>query len=140
MNQGNGYLLDASGKSHHGVRSNGTMSVDDSRAGRAVFFDGSNDYVRVEDASDLRMGTNSFTVAFWVKPEAGDGLEYLVVKGCTAPEVAGDTGWSVRLNHSNNKIEVRLSDGTTQAWVPFAITNGVWAHVAIVVDRSAGTM
>src|SRR3989338_5285311 len=38
------------------------------KVGKAIYFDGNNDYVEVPDSNSLDV-TDNFTIAFWIKPE-----------------------------------------------------------------------
>ncbi len=73
MEEGSGTMvIDATANGNDGtlVNDGGTMWVADrfGNAGKALHFDGTNQYVKVPDASSLHI-TGDITIAAWVKPE-----------------------------------------------------------------------
>ncbi|MEM3616896.1 MAG: LamG-like jellyroll fold domain-containing protein [Candidatus Bathyarchaeia archaeon] len=69
FNEGSGAIVrDGSGNSNHGVLNNGPVWVD-GRFGKALSFDGVDDYVRIEPSSSLDV-TSQITVEAWVYPRA----------------------------------------------------------------------
>lgn len=59
-------VIDASGQGNHGTRS-GTSRISQGRFGKALSFDGLNDWVTVNDAASLDL-TTGMTVEAWVYP------------------------------------------------------------------------
>jgi hypothetical protein len=104
--------------------------------GKALHFDGSNDYALVADANDLRF-TGSFTIEAWVRRS---------VLGVAHAIIAKDEGSSKRnylaLILSNGQIEFSWRDivasSTRKATSSNGITDNAWHHVACVYDAGAG--
>ena len=72
-------VIDASGQGNHGTRS-GTSRITQGRFGKALSFDGLNDWVTVNDAASLDL-TTGMTVEAWVYPtESMTGWRTLVTK------------------------------------------------------------
>lgn len=74
FNEGDGKkVFDLSGNGNHGTIHNmafpptAASGWNAGRRGVSLKFDGSNDYVNCGDSTNLRFGTNDFTVAFWAK-------------------------------------------------------------------------
>jgi hypothetical protein len=69
FDEGSGTIAyDSSGNSNHGTLNNGPVWVD-GRFGKALSFDGVDDYVRIEPSSSLDV-TSQITVEAWVYPRA----------------------------------------------------------------------
>jgi len=72
-------VIDASGKGNHGTGS-GTSRITQGRFGKALSFDGLNDWVTVNDAASLDL-TTGMTLEAWVYPtESMTGWRTLVIK------------------------------------------------------------
>ncbi len=110
-------------------------------ASHALVVDGTDDYVDFGDSvgnggSD---GLQSFTVEMWVDFSALHAADdVLASKGNLG---STDAGWSIRT--ATNSLEVRVSDAGGDRAIQNIDTTGVddgWHHVAMVVDRGAGTI
>jgi hypothetical protein len=133
LDEGNGTTIaDSSGYAHHGSLLNGPTWVNGHLGGKAVNFDGSDDYATNIESSALRL-TGDMTLAFWMKKNSepsnwcrlvgkGDNLNRNY--GIWADYQLGllmfqqykpDTGWYVNLYSAS---------GTS---------TGAWYHVAAVV-------
>lgn len=114
----------------------GAPSYIQGRVGPAFHFTGQN-CVTVADTPETRMGTNSFTFVFWVKPNAligtvpAEGIRLLQKTRFPGSFFVIDflpTGQvQMELQDSNLILAADPSDGV--------IDVGIWTHVAIVVDR-----
>ena len=72
-------VIDASGHGNHGTRS-GNSRITQGRFGKALYFDGLNDWVTVNDAASLDL-TTGMTVEAWVYPtESMTGWRTLLTK------------------------------------------------------------
>lgn len=92
----------------------------------------------VSDTASLRLGTNNFTIEFWMETGRAIGTEsYIMGKGSGSGRASGGTGWVIYLT-SGNLIGFYdgLANSSTQSTV--AITHDTWTHIAIV--RSAGAI
>ncbi len=80
--KGSGIAADDSGNGNTGTLTNMTTSTCwlDGRVGRAVDFDGTNDYVDCGDDSSLEI-TDEVTVEAWVKPDTSSGSHVIACKG-----------------------------------------------------------
>jgi len=67
FNEGAGTTAyDSSGNNNHGTLMNGPTWVD-GKIGKALYFDGTNDYVRIADSPSLDI-THEITITMWVRP------------------------------------------------------------------------
>lgn len=105
--------------------------------GRALYLDGRAAVAEVADCPLLQFGTGDFTVECWICPTELDvdsphKRRRLLDKGRYP-----DTWWNVDIT-SDGRIRMELADsakqsGTTES--DGAVRQGVWNHLAIVVDR-----
>ncbi|MBU0488475.1 MAG: T9SS type A sorting domain-containing protein [Bacteroidetes bacterium] len=102
--------------------------------GHALAFDGTDDYVKIEDNAALDL-TNDFTIEFWIKPENWYNNNYTAI--LTKGQVLV---YNYHIGHMNigshnlrfsyyNGGQVNILDSSNVAWV-----NNRWYHVAIVAD------
>jgi hypothetical protein len=111
----------------------------DGRYGKALCFDGTNEYVSVPDADSLDFGTSSFSLSLWIKAP-----EEAVYRQVIDKATAGAEGWSFYRDGGNPKYLrgfIRDSAGhiAVETWNDAGCTvfDDSWHHVVIVVDRSA---
>jgi len=107
--------------------------------GRALSFDGINDYVEVPSSPSLQLSSQG-TIEFWFNPAAGfNGYDNFILKG-----VAGGTGGAADLDYGVN----RHSDGSIKGWISDhsaldiiytntkTWTTGAWYHIAFTWSGS----
>jgi parallel beta-helix repeat protein len=59
-------VRDSSGNGLHGTSMKGSDTVKDGRVGSAGHFDGTDDFIEMDDYSDLDFGTSSFSASVWI--------------------------------------------------------------------------
>lgn len=111
--------------------------------GASGYFDGSGDYVQIEDSELFNFGSGDFTIEMWIYPTALPSSEYW---------------WSLICQRTTNRINHSFSfylaptgipegfisnsgDGRsgTNAWVTgHAVSSNTWTHLA--VTRASGTL
>ena len=101
--------------------------------GNALDFDGSDDYVATDSAPNLNMNGSSFTMEVWVKSVAEFSTEKIWI------EYAGAwTSGNYMLGAQSDHNIIFTFDGSSnhllldEDW-----TDGLWHHVAAVLDTSA---
>lgn len=107
---------------------------------RSVEFDGSDDYIRTSDHSDLDLDTNQFTIEMWVR--SGDnqtsGNETLVgqwggndkgYKVSWSLATTGFDGWGFQYCTNEAGSDVNTINGAR-------IDDDQWHHIAVVRDSS----
>lgn len=98
--------------------------------GRAIGFDGINDYVEVANAPDLNFGTGDFTVAAWMRTTQSTGLQVVIDKRNRSPVI----GYSVHLYEGRPGFQ--LADGAYSSYFATkSIADGAWHFVAVTIDR-----
>jgi len=94
--------------SNHGTLQNGaTFST--GKAGQAFSFDGVNDFIRIEDNSNLRLGTGEITIDAWVIASPSNTFRAIAAKvGLSFPF----PGYALRVS-DDNKVEFFAVDCAT---------------------------
>jgi hypothetical protein len=88
---------------------------------RALDFDGSNDYVSINDADELD-GYSTFTCSLWVNVKGATSFGTIVAKG---------DRWRFYRNNSGN-IRVRFNGSTYDTTTTYLVSN--WRHLVFVID------
>ncbi len=98
---------------------------------RSVYFDGSVDYIDMEDA--LNLNPTGFTISAWIKRDAADtGTKSIISKR----DVAFSQGYDFRVLN-DNRIQVVWRNPTNQmATSSTSIPDDEWHHVAIIYNGS----
>ncbi|MFW9971968.1 MAG: DUF2341 domain-containing protein [Candidatus Odinarchaeota archaeon] len=92
------------------------------------------------DPSCLDMGTNSFTISFWIKFYGGTGGYQLpIYKGSTTEF---DAGYDIETNVDASSLGFRISDGggNLQETNPVDIDYNSWMYLTGVVNRTSNLM
>ncbi|NQU11193.1 putative Ig domain-containing protein, partial [bacterium] len=116
-----------------GFNFNTTSGWTSGHDGNALLFDGVNDRVTLNSASNDLNLTNNFSVSFWVYPNQPGGEEV-----CLAlRSLFGSSGLRVWVVQNC----LRLDGRTTAAWRGMrfalgALPTAAWYHIAIVCDKS----
>ena len=135
-------VVDASGNGNHGVLScnntaNPTCSVaartTSGKFGRALSFDGVDDWVTVNDSAALDL-TNGMTLEAWVYPTAISGNRTVLVKENTPNSV-----YYLYANTSDDSSNTPLGGGVFAGQYQFAhggstLPINVWTHLAVTYD------
>jgi len=109
----------------------GNPQVVDSPWGRALRFDGTNDYITLKSGEeyDLRFdsGSQDFSLATWIRYVSNGSSQIIIDK-----RDAGNDGWFLMI----------VSDGRPQARIqalqingPSLITDQLWHSIVLTVDR-----
>lgn len=101
----------------------------------ALYFDGSNDYVYLEEPKDFP--DTQMTVMFWTHTDAADGglFQYSVTD---SPSVS-DNNWRFQENEFtvNNPSNLTVRVGGLSHASGISINDGEWHHVAVTWDNTA---
>lgn len=143
--QGSAIAADVSGNGHDGTLVNMDSNTDwvTGKAGLALDFDGTNDYVVVPDDAALDFGTSDYSVAFWVfkrTPTVGYDNNYGVSKWRTAAN-PGTNEWHVNVGSglaTGDTPASNLEVGSSYGKVidPSEITLHEWHHIAAVREST----
>jgi hypothetical protein len=107
----------------------------DTEKGKALEFDGSDDYVSVPDTSELDIGSSDATITFWLKTEESpDNYDNLVMKSSSS--TTGNPGYLVNL-HPSGSIVANIDDGSNKVEETGDITvdDGSWNFITVKYDR-----
>ena len=147
FNEGSGLkAMDYSGNNNTGTLT-GPSHVPtwtNGKAGKALSFDGSDDYVLINDSSSLKPGNGSWSVSVWAKPAAINQATTMASKGSgSSPypqwsiEICGNAGCFTQ----GKKLEaefVQTSTGNYRiAASTFDVADGNWHQFAMVADKNA---
>ena len=102
---------------------NPTSSWSATTNGGSGYFDGSGDYLSVADNSNLRFGTNAFTIQGWIYRNASGAAHSIIAKG------GASTGFVLQVTSTNI---LRFTHGTTNVDTTTTIPASAWTHIAAV--------
>ena len=103
-----------------------------STSGKALSFDGDNDYVEISDSDALDQGTNDFTVSFWHKSDAQHDQPMLNKKATFSDSSAG---WTIYMENGANQMRCRIGGGSSNVAVSagtVAVNDDKW-HLTTMV-------
>ena len=106
----------------------GAVRTANGRYGRAILFDGIDDWITIADAPALNLGT--MTIEAWVKPTTLSGWRSVLLK-----EDVGTLSYALYAhdNEPHPAATIRV-DGDVSAVGTSALPLGVWTHVAATFD------
>ena len=118
--------------SGHSITFNGTAQLDTAQkvfGTASLLLDGNSDYLSMVDHADFDLGTDDFTIDFWIRRDGDQTTFAGTVCACS-----GDTGWIIRLT-SNGKSE--LVSNASGIWAldmtsDTALSDTTWTHLALV--------
>ena len=101
--------------------------------GKALSFDGTNDYVSVPDSSSLDL-TNKMTLEAWVRPTASSGWRTVMMK-----ENSNEMAYGMYARESSNKpsawLRINPTSGSSySAGATPGLTLNAWTHLATTYD------
>src|SRR3989344_5973963 len=108
------------------------------KIGKAVQFDGSNDYVDISGGAATSLNLNNdYTVALWVYLDASPSNHGLLRITKSSSNSAVHDKYGLNLQSLAN-LRFRTSDGTTPDDDPFTVnlTLGKWAHIVCSLNSS----
>jgi len=139
-----GNYSDSSGRANNGTAV-GAPTIVPGRFGNGVFLSTSNgvpeyNYITLGNPADLRFSSNvNFSVAYWVKYEAGQtngDLPFL----CTAVNSYGNAGYTFAPSYKQGGWSYSLN-GTVQTYGAVnTLNNGSWHHVLHTFNRTGNAV
>jgi hypothetical protein len=118
-------VTDTTGKGHTGTIREATWTA--GRTGQGLSFDGVNDWVTIDDVTDLRL-TTAMTLEAWVNPTKVDGWRTVIMK-----ERAGELAYALYSSGLNRPSAYLLGGSATSG---SAITANTWTHIAATYDAT----
>src|SRR5574341_104091 len=140
FNEGSGTtLFDSSGNGNHGTLINGPTWVD-GVCGKALQFDGVNDYVNVTNLGDF----TQFSVTLWRKSLGnGTGTNPRMVTGSKLDSYGGgDDGFVIEhLTSSQDHVSAWVSpDGENKQVGSVAVPQQTWSFIALTFDGTTACL
>jgi hypothetical protein len=143
LDRGLGSLAeDASGNKNYGYLKNmATANWIDGFVGKALEFNGVDNYVEVRDNASLDFNIRGFTLSFWLKQSADD-----ILASWFSKREFNDQQWGAGFEvYQSETGQVRLivADDARESVVETptaAFVTGDWVHVVAVRDRAANTL
>ena len=131
FNEGSGTaVLDSSGNSNTGVIS-GASWINQGRFGKALSFDGVNDWVTINDAPSLDL-TTGMTLEAWIYPTTSSGVRDVLIKEGASVDIYNLYARNGR-GRSESNIYIGGSNRTAEG---AALKANVWTHLAGTYDGS----
>jgi hypothetical protein len=106
-----------------------TTAYSTTTGGGSVFFDGTGDYLTVNDSSSLQFGTGPFTINLWVYRKTAGATDNLISKG-----PSGTTGFALTINTSNQFV---YTDAITSITSTATVPSGAWTYLSVVRTSNA---
>jgi len=110
--------------------------------GKAMEFDGTDDYVEVANNTSLQFNSgSSITLSAWVYPRDNNGYRTFVTKGRYSDTY--NTNYSVRQN--GKKLELYYNDSGSNTWQIWTTTDDIfnttsaWYHISITYTFGSGS-
>jgi hypothetical protein len=123
-------LTDVTGKGHTGAIREATWTTA-GKYGKALTFDGTNDWVTINDANDLDL-TSAMTLEAWVYPTRNTAWRTAIMK-----ENGSDLAWGLYSSGSAKPSAwAATSTGMGSTTGPTAPALNTWTHMAATYDGS----
>jgi hypothetical protein len=127
----NGNANDESGNGHNGTVNSATLTTDvNGNPNSAFYFDGENDWINVTNNPDFNV--SSFSIAAWVKYEAGDAIV-----GNYSGQELGKQHYGLRATSAYNVGPTfYYDDGYKANWLESStsINNGEWHFIVGILN------
>ncbi len=131
-------VVDDSGNGFDGTVINGPLAIQEGKICNGAYFDGIDDYVRVDD-SDLFDNTSKLTIAGWINPEnigvppAGTNARGIISKRNNASSNVS-YGIFFYSSRGDGKLYVDLDTVNNRFSSNAVIPENMWTHFAVVFD------
>ncbi|HEY6504384.1 MAG TPA: Ig-like domain-containing protein [Chitinophagaceae bacterium] len=127
---------DNSGNNNNGTLTNGPAWSASGRYGSAILFDGTNDYININDANSLDL-TNGMTLEAWVNPSNLTGFKTVICKDRTTSNytytlAANNNTTNVNNQRPNSRIRIGSNNRTVTGTTKLALNT--WTHIASTYD------
>lgn len=124
---------DASPGARNGVI-HGQPQWADGKAGKALLFDGKDDYVEIADIQGIDFN-KSFTITAWVKSGADDDSSRTIITNVRGTEERkGFAVFDDRKLHTINVYRTTADQSNYESGLPGFFEKDLWVHMAVVAD------
>lgn len=137
---GTGMIRDSTTKANHGTDLGGLTLDVDGQLGRGVSFDGTDDHLRIPQASSLTMTAGLATLGMWVNFTQAATADYQRLLLSTNSFAGDTTGMEWGTNPAGmDQYYYYPSDAGSfnYAAIGNPFTNGAWHHVVVTQDFTA---
>ncbi len=133
FDEGSGNIThDSSGNGNDGTIYGATWI--DGISGKALYFDGTDDWVKVENSPTLNIhGHTNITICTWIKPENVNKYHQSIIQKW-GPGGAEDDQYTLEL--INKKIRFGLSDEITRIWSNIVLESDKWYFIVGVYNAT----
>ena len=128
-----GHTLTSGGDPEHSIKVGNPFTGD----GRAIYFDGTDDYLTVDDGANIDLGTGDFTVEFWINSDEDTQNAFITGRWNATPNVGSYSNreWSLTCSsYGSGGLDVYTSGASYSGGIN--VCDSKWHHIAIV--RSSG--
>jgi len=126
---------DSSGNNNHGTIYGASWTV--GRSGKALSFDGIDDYVRIPDSDSLDI-TGDLTITAWVKTSQTSPWS-IIFSNCR--EVSPHDGYKLEMTSlMTYDGNIRFYSQESQLFSIGRINTGTWKHVAVTLSGTVATI
>ena len=131
-----GEVRDSSIYSNHGRAFSGAIPVSNGVAGKAAWFDGTNDYIEVPSTTNLQVN-GSMALMFWIKPMNIGAQRLNPLDKSYGGEFALTIETNGRLSYFHGTAQSTSNYWTYTALPSGKVVNTLWQHIAIVRDAAS---
>ncbi len=137
MDEASGTLYDSSGYGNNGTQSGGVAYGATGKVGNALGFDGVDDYVGINHSASLDLN-DIITISFWIKDTGSTGWYSNILQKMWG----ASTGYGIQRLTTTTQIYLRIdtSAGINQVGGFITVLDGLWHHVAYIINRGTVTI
>jgi hypothetical protein len=130
-----------SADANHGTEY-GSPTYGPGKFNQAIDFDGTDDYITVDDSAAVEFGNESFSIALWVKSDfvAYSPKQFIICNGTNGTEFYGATGKRYAIKFEGENFRFLIDDDITKTVVNGSnanFANRDWVHAVAVRDADA---
>ena len=109
----------------------------------SVFFDGTDDYLSIENSNDFEFGSNDFTVEFWFNCTKSSAAYQILASRDLWTGGGGETPWMIQLTNSDTVLISGTEEPNPGGWsfsneCSVSVQRNVWNHIAFT--RNGNTL
>ena len=137
-------VYDSSGYGNNGTINGGALRVDETPnnvLGRALYFDGNNDYVKL-DSDNFNGNYTAFSISFWMNTNTDTPTTYGMAMHRNDGTSIGSSTFFGGIVTGTNELVATIGAGSGPGWVAgrtgVIASSGTWYHVVCSWDGTTG--